>query len=307
MDQTPTVRRLTNAPTWPMQPQPQHNMSTGPSGYPYSAPVAGPSQAIPANAIGYTLNPGTHIPRVPVGGHYRTSPDSSSRTYQSPHPPSHRSTLPALPEPRMSPAIPAGEEMPLIISTPRGVQGAFDLPNRQTSGRGRPETPILAPVPRRPKPNTQAAVLRPAEGAAEPQPQPIYSGTSAIRQQHIPVPAAPLASGPPSSGGLSGRFPPPGLGRQPSRAERSAARNMADAKKRGWSGRVRPKSGKKKKKNAGADGSRTRELRDRGGDSSWTEVGAGMPLARSGTPNGRRDRQDGMRDGRGGGHKCVVM
>jgi len=70
------------------------------------------------------------------------------------------------------------------------------------------------------------------------------------------------------------------VSRQPSRAERSAAKNIKDAKKKGW--RASMKSGKKDKYD------------DRASSAGWTDV-----TRDSGVPD-RYDRKD--KNG-----KCIVM
>ncbi|KAK0729182.1 hypothetical protein B0T21DRAFT_385284 [Apiosordaria backusii] len=188
------------------------------------------------------------------------------------------------------------EEMPLIISTPKGVQGAFDAPGSFSSAQQRAETPILAPVPRHPRPVTQSSILTPR--TAPERLDTIFSlGDNQHAQQRQPqflnhpppLPAIPggLTSG---GGGLSGfARRVPSLNRKPSRAERSAAKNIADAKKRGWSGMtVRSKSRKGRTR-------RGKEV-DAMSTAAWTDVN-----------NGGRWQGQGQGSGKEKDKKCVVM
>lgn len=56
---------------------------------------------------------------------------------------------------------PTPPDQPLIISTPTGVSGAYDPPERNPSMR-RSETPVFAPTPRRPQPRTEPGVPGPS-------------------------------------------------------------------------------------------------------------------------------------------------
>jgi hypothetical protein len=77
------------------------------------------------------------------------------------------------------------------------------------------------------------------------------------------------------------------LGRQPSRAERSAAKNIKDAKKRGWRASMKKEGGGKKEK-----------WGDGASSAGWTDVS---------TQSGMRSvSRFGEREGKSGG-KCVVM
>ncbi|KAK4186156.1 hypothetical protein QBC35DRAFT_387883 [Podospora australis] len=275
----PTVRRLSVSRTWPTQPMPI-NTAAVPDGYPYSAPPAPGngsdvlSQAFPplprADQISALNNHETRrlsgnfqLPRAPIVVEAndeqpwrRTSyqrPVSQQQHYSFPFQPGSpyqrsysRATIHE-PQPRrpadMSPPPPQ-EEMPLIISTPKGVSGAFDPPERRISGH-RAETPILAPVPRHPRPVTQSSILRPAPERLDT----IYSISASQGEppgaRHLAIPPAPAST---STGGFARRVP--SLNRKPSRAERSAAKNIADAKSRGWKGmtsRSKSKRGRKKK------------------------------------------------------------
>ncbi|QUC17755.1 uncharacterized protein UV8b_01996 [Ustilaginoidea virens] len=134
-------------------------------------------------------------------------------------------------------------DRPLIISTPTGVSGSRDPPMGEKLATGA-ETAILAPTPRRPRPNR---LLGPG-GAAEqleymcgnqpaPAPLPPHMRASAN--------ALPMWMRTPSN---SSRRTASSAHRRRSRAERSAIKNIKDAKLRGWT-RKRAKN-----KEPGADG-----------------------------------------------------
>lgn len=189
------------------------------------------------------LSTGFHLPRVP------TSRSSERARPMSVHqPPRHRSAqavpdlqhqpLPQYPysrslsdPPSMTHAIDhalVSPDQPLIISTPTGVSGAYDGPARQPSER-RTEPTILAPVPRHPRPSRNPGAPRPTAEQLEGQLNPSFIATS-------------TAPGP----GLNSRLS--SVNRRSSRAERSAAKNISDAKKKGWRpGRSKSKKDKAKK------------------------------------------------------------
>lgn len=129
-------------------------------------------------------------------------------------------------------------DQPLIISTPRGVGGAFDPPGRRISHRG--DAPIVAPVPRRPRATAGSANPPTVERL-----ETISTGASHPTQTSTLV-LPTWMKGPPASPGRQ----PSTVNRRPSRAERSAAKNMRDAKKRGWTAK------KKKKEKSGGEGAR---------------------------------------------------
>lgn len=76
------------------------------------------------------------------------------------------------------------------------------------------------------------------------------------------------------------------LGRQPSRAERSAAKNIKDAKKRGWRASMKKEGGSKKEK-----------WGDGASSAGWTDVSTQSGM-RSVSRFGEREKSDG---------KCLVM
>ncbi|KAL2022815.1 hypothetical protein VTK56DRAFT_4631 [Thermocarpiscus australiensis] len=341
----PPVRRLSASRTWPTQPMPTG--SAPPAGYPYSAPPVNKTQAPPhafppppnakqlsgvSNRLSAPrpLSGSFQLPRIPVDNSMSGEPNFRRTSYQRPvsqqqnysfplHPPapqfqqySSRTTIhepqPRRPRDLSSPVPPLPhEDTPLIISTPKGVTGAFDPPERHPSER-RAETPILAPVPRHPRPATQPSILR---GPAQERLDPIYScnnnGPQQQQQQeatHHHHLAVPLASRPVSSTSSSRRRAPSlslglNLGRKQSRAERSAAKNVADAKRRGWSGGSKSIASRKKKKK-----DREREF-DAASSAAWTDVTSYSVQPREvvgGNPGaGRREK------GRERERRCVVM
>ncbi|KAK7989051.1 hypothetical protein PG989_009366 [Apiospora arundinis] len=163
------------------------------------------------------------IPRVPIGRDLQDRPPSSSRF--------------SLQANFSSPPAP---ELPLIISTPTGVTGAFDTPD-QAGTQTTPAEPVLhAPVPRHPRPilgvgGPNSPVAERLEG--------VYSTTGQQGPNGQPLMVPP----PPSSSQLtsSSLRHHTSLSRRPSRARRSAAKNVQDAKTRGWAGRRRRKNAEK--------------------------------------------------------------
>ncbi|KAK4239823.1 hypothetical protein C8A03DRAFT_13814 [Achaetomium macrosporum] len=325
----PLIRRISVSRTWPIQPMPI-NTANASAGSPYSAPPVNGSQALSQSFIHpprpeQMPNISNHAsgsrpfsgsfqlpPRIPADNHMsgdwrRTSyqrPVSQQQHYsfplQRPQSPilqiNARATIHA-PQPQRSHGVSRAapeEDMPLIISTPKGVSGAFDPPDRHPSER-RAETPILAPVPHRPRPQTQASILRRAQERLDA----IYSSSTAPGQQGAvqltvpPIPPAPAST----STGFSRRIP--SLSRRQSRAERSAAKNVADAKRRGWTGRS--KSRRKKKKERDFDAAST---------AAWTDVTVGPNSVRSGFMghgaggngnNGEQAVVDGVKESLGSG------
>ncbi|KAK3310555.1 uncharacterized protein B0T15DRAFT_41967 [Chaetomium strumarium] len=334
----PLVRRISVSRTWPIQPMPI-NTGNASEGYPYSAPPVNRNPALSQSFVhpprpeqmpdldnrasaSRPLSGSFPLPpRIPTDIHMsgdwrRTSyqrPVSQQQHYSFPL---QRDQSPALqvnaratihaPQPQrphnMGPAAPA-EDMPLIISTPKGVSGAFDPPDRHPSER-RAETPILAPVPHRPRPQTQASILRPP---AQDRLDTIYSSSSAppgqqgaVRLSVPPIPSAPGST----STGFSRRIP--SLSRKQSRAERSAAKNLADAKRRGWTGRSKSRRKKKKERDFDAASS-----------AAWTDVTVGAYSVRSGFMghgggggnygNNNGEAVRGLKAEKGKDRRCVVM
>lgn len=141
------------------------------------------------------------------------------------------------------PTLNPNEDRPLIISTPSGVSGAYDSEKgRMASSTG---DAMLAPVPRRPRanipfnPGQRSTVVQPIYSAADVAASQEQQQQSERRGSLVPA----WLSSPPRGSRQS-----VGVSRKPSRAERSAAKNMHDARKKGW----RPKS-KKGKAVAGSE------------------------------------------------------
>jgi len=334
----PGGRRLSSSMTWPTQVN-QRDV-TGPTiGYPYSAPVANTEAnngAYRPYAAPQPEQPSGHqnrmdrsarssgvfqVPRVPVGSRsgdeYRAAPYqrplSQQQQYSQGPQYNYEPRASAQPQPQYPQYAPrldgqtsqaqrmheispgtAREDIPLIISTPKGVTGAFDPPDRRISGR-RAETPILAPVPRHPRPTAQA-VLRPTAERLEN----IYSVAPIASQSQNPNFL--MAPAPPASGSVSSAGRVPSLNRKQSRAERSAAKNIADAKRRGWGGRSRSKSKRKKSKQKERDF-------DAASSAAWTDVTTfshrSLGFGRSGSSTGQAAGQHAK--GEKGDKKCVVM
>ncbi|KAL2199958.1 hypothetical protein P885DRAFT_29485 [Corynascus similis CBS 632.67] len=264
----PLVRRISVSRTWPIQPVPI-NTNTAPTGYPYSAPPVNMT-ANEALSRGISLAQGGES-NLNITGH-RTSyqrPISQQQHYSFPRPRPHNSMI-----------TPVGD-MPLIISTPKGVSGAFDPPERHPS-QSRAETPILMPIPRHPRPQTQASILRPQDQQQQQQqqqPGAMYGGGDGPFMGPLPPlpPVPPESTSSFSTGGLSRRLP--SLGRRQSRAERSAARNVADAKRRGWTSRQPSTSRRSKSTRRGGKGGNKGQKKKGGGadfdaasSAAWTDV-----------------------------------
>ncbi|KAL7901311.1 hypothetical protein HDV63DRAFT_194225 [Trichoderma sp. SZMC 28014] len=148
-------------------------------------------------------------------------------------------------------------DQPLIISTPGGVGGAFDPPERRTSRRG--DMPIVAPIARRPRPtggSTLAPTVERLETISTGTEAPLESGTLALPAWMKGAPTSP------------GRQTSNTVNRRPSRAERSAAKNMRDAKKRGWNAKTNAKKRKDEMKRV------TAILEEDHNGSVWVDVDA---------------------------------
>ena len=246
-------RRLSNAQTWPRRvpvPPSAASSSLAPRSA-VAAPLSAPATQTTMDEVASSLPPAPNPEqlarlsrRISVGHPRRLSGSASSHwtLAESSRSQSYGKSLPLAYQPHSnaqesssaSPIINTDEDRPLIISTPRGVAGAFDSPEKMTSVQ-RTETPILAPVPRRPRQEI------PFNSRQQPiRREPLYS-PSAIQAYHAENQRARTLpswlQSPPMSTSRSS------LNRKPSRAERSAAKNMLDARKRGW----KPKSKKPKK------------------------------------------------------------
>lgn len=270
--------------TWPMPPPGSNVPARASAGHPRSAPPAnmtandlmGRSYPPPPrledtndtldsgrqSSLSRRISTGFHLPRRRAVSRSESRGDESTRPLSIAQQPPRPETANALyqqhaprqgtvyamghSQPQQHYAIPVGSHLahgihsidhtrsppdePLIISTPTGVQGAFDAPSGQQSDQ-RAATPIHAPVPRHPRPGQSTGILRPAERLEN-----IYHGH--LDSAHLAPPAAPSD--------LSSRIS--SLNRRASRAERSAAKNIADAKKGGWRpGRSKSKRAKKRR------------------------------------------------------------
>ncbi|ODA77363.1 hypothetical protein RJ55_06991 [Drechmeria coniospora] len=134
-------------------------------------------------------------------------------------------------------------DCPLIISTPKGVSGAFDSPSRRTSGRSRTETQILSPIPQHPRLNSSTNAHSTVERLETIyRPRSLQSGqsTSAVlkpKTRSKPKTKPSALPGWLRSTATPLRMSPTGVSRQASKAKRSAAKNMQDARKKGWTGK----------------------------------------------------------------------
>ncbi|KJK92985.1 hypothetical protein H633G_03140 [Metarhizium anisopliae BRIP 53284] len=240
----PAVRRLSNARTWPKQLQPGTQSNMGPSqqfsGHPYTAPplnatsndfAAGSLPPAPSSSQIASLNK-----RISQGNPRRLSGNILNPQLWMGNGRSMNEPL-GSPSQNQPPPISAEEERfhvaefdrPLIISTPTGVSGSHDPPERRGAS-AHAETPILAPIPRRPRPANF-----PRTGGTAQQLENIYNNQPAAASlpphMRSTANALPMWMRTPSN---SSRRTPNSVNRRRSRAERSAAKNMKDAKKKGW-------------------------------------------------------------------------
>lgn len=274
---SPVVRRLSNAGTWPLVSNQPIIPAPATTDFPHSAPpVENGEYYLPAPSQDQMrrLNSRSGAPRRLSGGFHPT-PDFLGDDFNN----NNRSAY-SQPASRRPSAV---EDMPLIVSTPQGVSGAFDPPGRHTSGR-RGDPPLLAPVPRHPRPQTQSAVLgnRPTVERLET----IYSvasnggasssnaaGAAGAAALAVPTTTTTRSLSTSTNGGAQRTT---SLNRRQSRAERSAAKNIADAKKKGWmGGRGRTKSVKaeqKKEKKAKGKKKRNGDHQDDDARSTWTDI-----------------------------------
>ncbi|POR36170.1 Uncharacterized protein TPAR_03645 [Tolypocladium paradoxum] len=271
----PAVRRLSNVQTWPLEPQPEAGpLEQAMAGYPLTAPppnttshdLAAALPPAPSSVQLASLNKriSRGNPRRLSGGLQIQQALADSRSHEAG--PSQGQQQEYRDWTGSSSIQMPEFDRPLIISTPKGVSGAFDPPNRRTSVR-RNETQILSPVPRHPRQHNFVNP-RPTADRLET----IYSARS---YPNVPQ-GQPKPNGLPSwlrSGSSSSRGSPTGVNRRASRAERSAAKNMQDARKRGWTGKKKSK----KKSKAGHEAAST---------AGWTDVSS---------PSAPKDK------------KCVVM
>ncbi|KAK1986405.1 F-box domain-containing protein [Colletotrichum cereale] len=159
------------------------------------------------------------------------------------------------PHPASAVDVPLGSWAPCHRPLPGrsncGVTGAYDAPMRQQSNR-RNEMPLLAPVPRHPRPTQSGPHVERLETIYSDNTNAEAYGSRSLIPAWLQTPSTPSAAGRQSHSSVN---------RRPSRAERSAAKNIKDAKRRGWNG------SKKKKKNKKVD-------HEVASSAVWTDVSA---------------------------------
>ncbi|KAI0022939.1 hypothetical protein F4780DRAFT_730743 [Xylariomycetidae sp. FL0641] len=238
-DFVPAIGKLPNAQTWPRAP-----LATGPSpsttfaGFPRSAP---PGEATQRELIAASIPTAAHPEQTAVLHPRQSStgaPRPMSGSFQVPRVPVGSRSSHVPPSRRYSEVLgsqfaPPVPDQPLIISTPTGVTGAFDLPGQSTSLGNMVEPVLHAPVPRHPRPMSSAHILRPT--AEE---------TDSSNDPHGERGFLDLPDLPPSQLTPTSLRQHASLSRRQSRARRGALKNIKDAKNRGWTGRK-----KNKKKN----------------------------------------------------------
>ncbi|RYP54185.1 hypothetical protein DL768_000964 [Monosporascus sp. mg162] len=243
-----TIRRISNVGTWPSAPRVPNPVSTcAMDGFPRSAPVA---TARNDDLIYASLPPAPRLDQLAsLNRRDSSAPYRASGVFQVPHVPVGRRNSQDRASFRHSVAVPGlgtvpsspPPDQPLIISTPRGVSGAFDGPG-QSSSHINPTAPVLlAPVPRHPRASATSAILQPTADRLETS----YSNDGAMdrgpgREGAISY----AASAPPQPLTASSLRHHTSLSRRQSRARRSAAKNISDAKTRGWTGRKRNRNRK---------------------------------------------------------------
>lgn len=283
---SPGDRRMPNAQTWPVGP---HGTASDSAvligGFPVSAPVPGTVTndfevpPVPASGQIESLNRrisqgnprrlsgAMQLQRVPVGS--RSGERQAGRIQ-----PSH-----TFGSTNGQPRVWEEPDQPLIISTPRGVTGAFDsLPEQpaytQTQNN---DPPLIAPVPRHPRP-TAGSRVRPTVERLET----IYS----IAPDPQAPATAPATRGPrwlyPKSTGAPERSASQQSRRSMTRAERSAAKNMEAARKKAFEAKMKKNESSRKKKKQKAESEMA--------STAWTDMSTRSAPAKS-----SKDK------------KCVVM
>ncbi|KAJ2997967.1 hypothetical protein NUW58_g476 [Xylaria curta] len=239
IDEAPIIRRLPNASTWPKAPgAPLRASVSMRASYPHSAPATNirneeliaaslpPEPGSEAAVHLFTRRDGTGASRPESGGipFWRTTASSRGGHDHG----SRRFSGLAHQRP------PSPPEQPLIISTPTGVTGAFDVP--QPSVTANPRGPVIhAPVPRHPR-------LTPGDPMNRPTAERLETITS---NGPRPEPRVNLEiSGAPSTPASQFFFRRSSVQRRPSRARRGALKNLQDARDRGWTGRKKKKKAK---------------------------------------------------------------
>lgn len=274
---SPAERRLGNAQTWPGGPQAQVS-TNGPTSFPVSAPIGSSvtldfASSLPAPSASQMqslnrrisqgnprrLSGGLQSQRVPFGGRNTDSQPPRPATEQAYYPPVSMDRTATWPQ----------EDQPLIISTPRGVTGAFDPQPALTgssSGHLSNEPPLIAPVPRHPR-AVPGSRNRPTVERLET----IYS---IAPERNVPATAPPgraprwyqsKSRQPERSGSQRSN-------RSQSRAERSAAKNMEDARKKAWKAKMKKNESSRKKKKAGAT--------EMASMAAWTDVSTRSGMAK---------------------------
>ncbi|KAI1279109.1 hypothetical protein F5Y07DRAFT_49291 [Xylaria sp. FL0933] len=231
VDEAPVVGRLTNASTWPRVPGPSSHMAAPTlAGYPRSAPPTSLNNseliaaALPSGVgLGevsnlYNRRDRSGVPRpvsgsiqlsqIAAGGH--SDHDAGPRRFSLLH------------------RRPPSPERPLIISTPAGVAGAFDVTQPSTAGNS--YGPVLrAPVPRHPRPT-------PGNPMNQPTVERLENITGNGPRDNMETSGVPR----PSASPFFSRHRT-SVHRRPGRARRGALKNLQDARERGWTGRKKKK------------------------------------------------------------------
>ncbi|TRX96582.1 hypothetical protein FHL15_002484 [Xylaria flabelliformis] len=237
VDEAPIVRRLPNASTWPRAPGPPPLASVSTlAGYPRSAPATNLNhEELIAASLGPEPGPEAtmHIQNRRDGsdGHHSASGSLQfsriTANVRGDHNDSSR-RLSGLLQRR----LPSPPEQPLIISTPTGVAGAFDLSQPNMTGNV-PRGPVLhAPVPRHPR-------LTPGNPLNQPTAERLENITGNRPRAEPRV--NPETFGAPSTPSSQFFFRRTSVQRRPSRARRGALKNLQDAREKGWTGRKKKK------------------------------------------------------------------
>ncbi|KAI0486106.1 hypothetical protein F4859DRAFT_355856 [Xylaria cf. heliscus] len=232
------VRRLPNASTWPRAPgaPPLASVSTL-AGYPRSAPATNRNnEELIAASLGPKLGPGATVDiqnrQDGTGGHRSASGNTQfsriAANGRGDYEDGSR-RFSGLPQRRP----PSPPEQPLIISTPTGVAGAFDVPQPNIIANP-PRGPVLhAPVPRHPRPIPGNPSNRPTAERLE-----NITGNG----PRVELRVNPETLGIPPTPSSQFFFRRTSVNRRPSRARRGALKNLQDARERGWTGRKKKKA-----------------------------------------------------------------
>ncbi|KAI1504464.1 hypothetical protein F5X99DRAFT_416690 [Biscogniauxia marginata] len=235
-----TIRRLSNVQTWPRAPQAPAAASTvSLASYPRSAPATNITND---SMIAASLPPAPdpeqlarlHSRQSIIGAPRRASGafQFSRDTGNSQSRESRQFSGP--PELRRPPSPP---DQPLIISTPTGVSGAYDIPGRFDPTSNAAESVLHAPVPRHPGAASGMNILRPTVERLET----ISRNGSARGEGRTNRSILNILGSPPAQLTPSSLRHHTSLNRRQSRARRGAMKNIQDAKVRGWTGRKKNK------------------------------------------------------------------